>query len=119
MKIIAYYTALLIVIILVSTFLLTGDADAMTMPQMISVCAVLALYAVALSFIGEGRTADERELQHRYAANRYALLAGTVVLSTGVLVQIFTHTLDYWLLWALLGINVIKIGSLLYSHYRK
>lgn len=53
-------------------------------------------------------------------ANRAALISGTIVLSLGVLYQLFiSHQLDYWLLLALMGINLSKIVSLIYLNYRK
>ena len=120
MKTVYYYLALLILLGLI-TYQITGSAnsDSMSMPTMVSVSALLVGYVVAMSFVGEGKATDERELQHRYFANRTALMAGTAILSIGVLYQLFTHRLDYWLLAALLAINVIKITSLLYLHYRK
>lgn len=118
MKIVIYYLLLLILIALITGFLLQGKPDSMSMPQMISVSAFLGIYTVVMSLVGEGKTTDERELQHRYAANRYGLIGGTVVLSFGVLVQLFTHTMDYWLLAGLIAINLIKIISLIYSNYK-
>ncbi len=118
MKIIVYYLALLILIALITGFLLQADSDSMSMEQMISVSVLLGVYVVAMSLVGEGKVVDERESQHRYTSNRLALLAGTVVLSVGVLVQLFTHTLDYWLLAGLITINLVKIISLIYSNYK-
>ncbi|MDP4000826.1 MAG: hypothetical protein Q8P83_01150 [bacterium] len=89
------------------------------MPLMISVSLMFGIYVVFMSLVGEGKTEDERALQHRYYANRLALLAGTVVLSAGVLYQLFYHTLDYWLLAGLVVINIVKLVSLIYSHYKQ
>lgn len=119
MKIISYYFALLILIALIAGFLLQGDSNSMSMPQMISISVFLGVYVVAMSVIGEGKAADERELKHRYVSNRLALVAGTILLSIGILVQLFDHTLDYWLLAGLIGINIVKIISLIYSNYRQ
>lgn len=119
MKIIVYYLVLLVLIALITGFLLQGDSGSMSMEQMISVSLFLGMYVVAMSLIGEGRPADERDLQHRYTSNRLALIAGTIVLSAGVLVQLFNHSLDYWLLAGLIAINLVKIGSLIYSNYRQ
>lgn len=117
MKVIIYYLALLILIALITGFLIQGR-DSMSMEQMISVSVLLGVYVVAMSLLGEGKTTDERESQHRYTANRLALIAGTSVLSVGVLVQLFTHSLDYWLLAGLIAINLVKIISLIYSNYK-
>ncbi len=119
MKIIIYYLALLVLIALISGFLIRGDSASMSMEQMISVSVFLGIYVVAMSLVGEGKVVDERESQHRYTSNRLALIAGTIVLSMGVLVQIFAHTLDYWLLAGLIAINLVKIVSLIYSTHRQ
>src|SRR3989344_5355200 len=118
MKIIVYYLVLLVLIALIAGFLIQGDSDSMSMEQMISVSVFLGIYVVAMSLVGEGRMADERERQHRYTANRLALIAGTIILSAGVLVQLFNHALDYWLLAGLIAVNLVKIVSLIYSNYR-
>jgi hypothetical protein len=118
MKIVVYYLLLLIMIALITGFLLQDRQDSMSMEQMISVSVLLGIYTVAMSLVGEGKTADERALQHRYTSNRLGLLAGTVVLSVGVLVELFTHTLDYWLLAGLIMINLVKIISLIYLNYK-
>ncbi|OGE90321.1 MAG: hypothetical protein A3E29_04505 [Candidatus Doudnabacteria bacterium RIFCSPHIGHO2_12_FULL_48_16] len=88
------------------------------MEQIISVSLLLGVYVVAISLVGEGKIIDERDMQHRYTSNRLALIAGTVILSIGVLVQLFNHALDYWLLAGLIAINLVKIVSLIYSNYR-
>ena len=114
MKILLYYILLLIFIALLTAFLVPGDrANTMSMGAALSVSALLAVYVVGMSVVGEGKTVDERETQHRYHANRAALIVGTVILSGGILYQLFTHRLDYWLLVGLIGINLTKIISLI------
>lgn len=117
MKKIIYYLVLLIFIALLSGFLIQArpETNAMSMSQKISVSVLLGIYVVAMSLVGEGKSADERETFHRYISNRSALIAGTVVLSVGVLYQLFTHHIDYWLLAGLVAINLVKIVGLLYS----
>jgi len=119
MKIIVYYLLLLVFIALFSGFILQRQGDSMTMSQMVSASVLLGLYVAGMSLAGEGKTIDEREVSHRYLANRQALLAGTVILSVGVLYQLFFHRLDYWLLASLMVINLVKIISLIYSSYKK
>ena len=118
MKIIVYYLVLLILIALLAGFLVQGTPDSMSMGQMISISVLLGVYVVAMSLVGEGKVVDERDMQHRYTSNRLALIAGTVILSAGVLVQLFNHALDYWLLAGLIAVNLVKIVSLIYSNYR-
>ena len=118
MKITIYYILLLILIALITGFLIQGRGDSMSMPQMITVSVFLGIYVVAMSLVGEGQVVDERESQHRYTSNRLGLIAGTIILSAGILAQLFTHSLDYWLLAGLIAINLVKIVSLIYSNYR-
>ena len=120
MKLLLYYIALLILIVLVTGFLLsTGSGQGMSMNQVITVCSFLILYTVGMSFVGEMKAEDERDLAHKFTASRAGIIAGTIILSIGILVQLFTHHLDYWLLAGLIGINVTKIVSLIYLNYRK
>lgn len=118
MRIIVYYLLLLVFIALLTGFLIQGEPDSMSMQKMLSISAMLAVYVVAMSLVGEGKTDDERALHHRYLSNRAALVAGTIFLSIGVLYQLFTHRLDYWLLAGLIIINFVKIISLIYSNYK-
>ena len=118
MKKIIYYLILLVFIALLTGFLFQSRSNAMSMSQMISVSILLGIYVVAMSFVGEGKTVDESEVLHRYFSNRNALIAGTVVLSIGVLYQLFSHHLDFWLLAGLIAINFVKILGLLYSDYK-
>lgn len=118
MKIIRYYVLLLVFISLFFGVVIRVTQQTMSMTTMISLSVVLALYAVAMSIVGEGKTEDERALHHRYLANRISLIAGTVFLSLGVLFQLYTHNLDFWLLGGLVAINFVKIVSLLYSNYK-
>jgi hypothetical protein len=90
----------------------------MAMSQMLTVSLLLIVYTVAMSAVGEGATRDEREEAHRYLSNRAALVGATVIISLGVLVQLFSHRLDFWLLLSLIVINVVKIVSLIYLDYK-
>lgn len=122
MKLIFYHLSLLVFLAMVTGYLFSHSQseDAMGMSTMLGISVALGLYVVAMSLIGEGKTEDERDLHHRRVANRFAMIAGTVILSLGVIYQIFvTHQLDYWLLIALMGINLSKITSLIYLNYRK
>lgn len=113
-----YYISLLVLSGLLAAVLLQPN-DAMGMPAMVSVSVVLGLYVVAVGLVGEGKLADERASLHRFFANRAAWIAGVAILSAGVLYQLFSHRLDSWLLAALVGMNVAKVASLIYSHHRR
>jgi len=118
MKIIIYYLLLLVFIALLAGFLLQPHPAGMSMSTMVSVSVLLGIYVVAMSLVGEGKTQDEREVAHRYLSNRAGLMAGSVILSVGILYQLFTHNLDYWLLAGLIAINLVKTISLIYSNYK-
>lgn len=120
MKLIIYYLLLLILIALTGGYMLSGDMDKMTMPQMLGVSAVLAVYVVAISLVGETKNVDERDVLHRNLSNRAGLIAGTIIFSIGLIYQMFiSHQLDWWLLAGLIAINLTKITSLIYLNYRK
>ncbi len=119
MKILLYYIALLVLIALVTGFLLSTGGSSMSMNQMITISSFLILYTVGISFVGEMKAEDERDLSHKFTASRAGNIAGTIIISLAILVQLFTKTLDYWLLAGLIGINVTKIVSLIYLNYRK
>ena len=120
MKIIIYYLLLLILIALTSGYLLSSPTDSMSMPTMLSVSAILVLYTVGVSLVGETNNADERDILHRNLSNRTALIAGTVIFSVGLIYQMFvSHKLDWWLLAGLIAMNLTKIISLIYLNYRK
>ncbi len=119
MRIIIYYLLLLVFIAVIGGFVMS-HGGAMSMQQMVSVSAMLVLYVIGVSLVGEGKTVDEREAAHRYYANRAALVAGTITLSLGILYELFiSHQLNYWLLSGLIVINLTKIISLIYLNYRK
>ncbi len=119
MKIISYYIFLLVFILLLGVFLFYSPTQTMSMSQMISVSVLLGVYVVFISFVGEYPPKDEREVVHRYRASRGGLLVGTIILSAGLLVELFNHAVDPWLLAGLIGINVTKIILLIHSHYRE
>lgn len=120
MKTLLYYLFLLIAIALIAGFAISENGNSMSMPQTLGISAALILYTTALSLVGEGKAADEREQQHRYIANRAALIGGTVIASVGLIFQMFIfHEIDYWLLVSLIVINLTKIVSLIWLNYKR
>lgn len=119
MKIIIYYLSLLLLLALVTGYIFSGEANAMSMKQVAGVSAVLVIYTIGISLVGEIKNTDEREIAHRNWSNRLALIVGTVFLSAAALFQLFRHATDYWLLAGLMAINLTKIISLIYSNYKK
>lgn len=88
------------------------------MPDMVVMCMlaiVLALFGIFASFILREDSIDEREAQHKSFAGRNAFLAGSGVLTLGIVLQGYTHTVDPWLVFALIVMVVTKIGTRIWS----
>ncbi len=88
------------------------------MPDMMVMCMLaitLGLFGVFASFILREKVVDEREGQHRGLAGRNAFLAGAGVLTLGIVVEGYAHSVDPWLVIALTVMIVIKIGTRIWS----
>lgn len=88
------------------------------MPDMMVMCMLaitLGLFGIFASFILREKSVDEREDQHRTLAGRNAFLAGSGVLTIGIVIQGYTHTVDPWLVIALIVMIVVKIGTRMWS----
>jgi drug/metabolite transporter (DMT)-like permease len=88
------------------------------MPDMV-VMAMLALALVLFgtfaSFILREQAVDEREGHHRTLAGRNAFLAGSGILIIGIAIEGYTHTVDSWLVIALIAMILVKIGTRIWS----
>jgi glucose uptake protein GlcU len=82
------------------------------MPDMMVIgmlaCA-LALFGVFASFVLREQSIDEREEQHKSLAGRNAYLAGSGILMLGIVAQGYAHSVDPWLVIALIGMVVVKL----------
>ena len=88
------------------------------MPDMMVMCMLaiaLALFGIFASFILREGSVDEREDQHKSFAGRNAFLAGSGILTLGIVVQGYAHAVDPWLVIALIVMVVTKIGSRMWS----
>jgi len=88
------------------------------MPDMVVMCMLaiaLGLFGIFASFVLRETMIDEREGQHRTLAGRNAFLAGSGILTLGIVVQGYTHTVDPWLVVALIIMIVVKIGTRIWS----
>jgi hypothetical protein len=88
------------------------------MPDMMVVAmlaATLGLFGVFASFILRESMVDERDAQHRTLAGRNAFLAGSGLLTLGIVIQGYTHTVDPWLVITLIVMVVVKIGTRIWS----
>jgi hypothetical protein len=75
----------------------------------------LGLFGIFATFILREGVVDEREGQHRTLAGRNAFLAGSGVLTLGIVIQGYAHTVDPWLVVALIVMIVVKIGTRIWS----
>ncbi|MDP4011876.1 MAG: hypothetical protein Q8P72_06670 [Candidatus Roizmanbacteria bacterium] len=78
---------------------------------------ILVIFIIAFvlfgTFLCKEKVADERENLHRFIVGRYAFLTITTVLVVGIIVQTLSHTLDMWMVFALVvGILAKVIGSI-------
>lgn len=88
------------------------------MPDMMVMCMLavtLGLFGIFASFILRETVADEREEKHRTLAGRNAFLAGSGVLTLGIVAQGYTHTVDPWLVITLIAMVLVKIGTRMWS----
>lgn len=120
LKILIYYILLLGLIALIAAYLQFKPMNEMSMPALISICTFLAIYSILISLAGETRSEDEREILHRNLSNRVSTVAATVFISGGLIYQLFiSHSINWWLLATIIVINLTKITSLIYFHYKK
>jgi len=75
----------------------------------------LGLFGLFASFILREKVVDERDGFHRTLAGRNAFLAGAGVLTLGIVIQGYSHAVDPWLVVALVGMIVVKIGTRAWS----
>lgn len=90
------------------------------MPDMAQVFILALIVAVlgALAGLFYRETAgDEREATHRMLADRAGFLIGAIILVTGLIYQGVSHTVDYWLVIALVAMVVGKIVVRFYSDH--
>jgi len=88
------------------------------MPDMMvmgMLAGALVLFGVFASFILREDSLDERDELHRTLAGRNAFLAGSGVLIMGIVVQGYSHTVDPWLVVALIAMVVVKIATRIWS----
>lgn len=88
------------------------------MPDMVVICLLaitLGLFGMLASFVLRENVQDERDNLHRTLAGRNAFLAGAGVLTVAIVVQGYTHSVDPWLVVALVAMIVVKFLSHLWS----
>lgn len=88
------------------------------MPDMMvmgMLAVTLALFGLFASFILREKSLDERDDQHKALSGRNAFLAGSGVLTLGIVVQGYTHSVDSWLVITLIVMVVVKIITRVWS----
>lgn len=108
----------LVTIALIVTAVLLLNPFHFWMPDMMvmsMLAGALVLFGIFASFILREKTIDERDDQHRTLAGRNAFLAGSGILILGIVMQGYTHTVDSWLVIALIGMVVVKIITRVWS----
>ncbi|MCR4334722.1 MAG: hypothetical protein NUV47_03295 [Patescibacteria group bacterium] len=76
---------------------------------------LLVLFGIFASFILKERAFDERDDVNRSLAGRNAFLAGSAILMFGIAVQGYSHSVDPWLVVALIMMIVVKIVTRIWS----
>jgi hypothetical protein len=76
--------------------------------------AVVAFGILALFVLAE-TGGDEREVSHRMLSGRAAFIAGGTVLLTAIVIQSIDHTLDSWLVYALVAMVLAKMCARIFS----
>lgn len=111
---------IVLAVVLVGLLIALTDPFMYWMPQALAMAALIiatALVALWAGMMLRERGGDEREAHHRMIAGRAGFLAGIVVLTTALVVQGFTHTIDPWIPLTI-GVMVVgKLGARLYSDW--
>jgi prepilin signal peptidase PulO-like enzyme (type II secretory pathway) len=83
----------------------------LTSSQMVLVSLAALGFITWVTFQWQEQATDEREELHRFLAARLAYFVGAGILMIGVLVQSLQHSVDPWLVGALIGMIAAKIFS--------
>lgn len=111
-------TETLVTVFLVALAILLLNPFHFWMPDMMvmgMLAVTLGLFGLFASFVLREKVEDERDGAHRTLAGRNAFLAGAGVLTLAIVIQGYTHTVDPWLVIALIAMVVVKIGTRIWS----
>ncbi len=81
---------------------------------MMLVTGLIVIFALFSAVLWKEHPKDEREAMLSQKAGRLAFLAGTAVLVIGIIFQTLAHTVDHWLVYALIAMILGKICGHLY-----
>lgn len=82
-----------------------------TMAHMALLGVAVVVFGLFAAFMLGEDGGDEREGTHRMLAGRTAFLTGSALLILGIIYQSYLHTLDVWLVVALVGMLLAKVGT--------
>jgi len=85
------------------------------MMVMVMLAFALVIFAIFAGFILREKVFDERDSFHRTLAGRNAFLAGSTILMLGIIIQGYSHTVDPWLVVALISMIISKITTRIWS----
>lgn len=88
------------------------------MPSTVVMMLIALLLGATAFFAGviwNEKKGDEREVLHRASAGRIAFIAGISVLSLGIALQSLSHSVDVWLVAALIIMVLAKIFGRIYA----
>lgn len=108
----------IITVCLIVTAVLLLNPFHFWMPDMMVIgmlAIALALFGIFASFILREKIFDERDNVHRTLAGRNAFLAGATVLMLGIVIQGYSHSVDAWLVIALIVMIFTKIATRIWS----
>ncbi|MDR3571842.1 MAG: hypothetical protein P4L81_06670 [Candidatus Pacebacteria bacterium] len=106
-------------VLIVVAFLLVNPTG-MSMPDsahmLVLAIAIVACGAYAVFVVAE-RSGDERDETHKMMAGRTAFLVGGGILLIAIVSQSLAHSLDPWLVAALIGMVLAKASARLFGSY--
>lgn len=114
-----FLTEILISAVLITLLMLLLDPFMilMTTPvQMIMIALILIIFVSFCIFVWREKSRDEREEFHKHIASRFAYLSGASILIIAIVFQSFNHTLDPWIVFALIVMILAKIAGSLYAN---
>jgi len=88
------------------------------MIHMIMLALTLVVFAFFAIFILREKVQDERDAVHRMLSGRVAFLAGSALLTIGIIAQSLKGTVDVWLVVVLVAMVLSKLITRIHSDNR-
>lgn len=79
---------------------------------------LIAAFGIFVAILWKEKPRDEREGLHSMIAGRFAFLVGSGILIAGIMLQSLRHTVDFWLVYTLVGMIFAKIIGHLYGQQK-